>query len=159
MTNFVSMLLKVLQLADFSYKVQVLAALQLLQADQGIPNGSVVQQAVLRILADDQNPPSCVNEHQKRFIMAGLTMMQTLGIYGREFYTELMVQFLEADSDVRWAVHIVLSSLAICSSNYSCIMVCLLQESNNGHSSGLWAEGRTHVLSQGAGQLGHLGSG
>ena len=104
MINFVSMLLRAMNIADFGFKVEILGGIKELHAQYGIPNGNVVQQALLNILGDQKNSPSCVNEHQKKFIVEALQVIQTLGIYGRDYYTELMAQFLEADKEVRYKI-------------------------------------------------------
>ena len=101
MVNFVSLLLRAMNIADYAFKVEILLGIKELHMEYGIPNGNMVQQALLNILGDSKNPPSCVNPHQKTFIIEAFMLIQTLGIYGREFYTELMAQFLEADKEVR----------------------------------------------------------
>lgn len=48
------------------------------------------------------NPPTCQDPVQKEFIKTALLLMQQLGEYDKDFCVELMVQFLEADREVRY---------------------------------------------------------
>ena len=101
MVAFISMLLKALNIAEYQHKVAITKAIGKLHREEGIPNGNTVHTVLLTQLSDSADPPTCLNEHQKAFIVEALRLMQSMGLYDREFYTELMVQFLEADADVR----------------------------------------------------------
>ncbi len=101
MSQFVNMLIRVMKIADFEHKKEVVRALMVLHQDEGLPNAEVVQKALLGILGPKRGAPSCLNEHQKEFITSSLTLMQSLGVYDKDFYVELMVQFMESDMDVR----------------------------------------------------------
>ncbi len=102
MVSFISILLKVLNIAEFRLKVDIVLAIGKLHKEEGIPNATTVQTVLLTILSDSDDTPSCLNQYQKAFIIEALTLMQSMGLYDRFFYTELMVQFLEADTHVRY---------------------------------------------------------
>ena len=67
----------------------------------GITNADVVYKTLYSVLNHHTTPPSCQDPIQKDFISKAIMLLTTLGIYDRDFYMELMVQFMDADSDVR----------------------------------------------------------
>ncbi|ELT93743.1 hypothetical protein CAPTEDRAFT_227356 [Capitella teleta] len=97
----VEMLAKVLRFSEYVERIEILKALKMLQREEGIPNPEVILKALYSVFGAHCNPPSCLDPTQKTFINEGIKMMQTLGVYDRDFYVELMVQILEADASVR----------------------------------------------------------
>ena len=85
--------------------------------------------------------------------------MQVLGRYDRDYYTELMVQFLDGDKEVR--LHRLNSPPLLHVFNHKTPPIHLLksppfQTKCNGRAEAEWDEGRAQVLDEGAGQLGRV---
>ena len=102
MSTFVNMLVRVMKIAEFHYKVDIACALITLNRDESLPHADHIQKALLLLLGPKRNAPSSLVHDQKQFILVALELMQALGVYNRDFYVELMVQFMESDMDVRY---------------------------------------------------------
>ena len=88
-------------MAEWSFKVDVLEALQTLVSNETVPQTEVVARTVMSILGDQKDLPTCINPQQKKFIGSSLKLVHSLGSWEKDFYVELLLQFLEADNDVR----------------------------------------------------------
>ena len=60
-------------------------------------------QVLYVIFSHHTHPPTCAVEVEKTFIRKAIEVMQVLGKYDRNFFTELMVQFLDGDKEIRCA--------------------------------------------------------
>ncbi len=96
-------LLPLMKESDFKHKTDMVRALLTLQREYGLPDVEQVQKAICAQLASEGNAPSCVDTDQKQFILLALQLLQTMGVYNRNFYAELMVQFVDGDRDIRYA--------------------------------------------------------
>ena len=98
---FINMLLKAVHVAEYPHKVSLVEAIGQLQREEGIPNGHSVHQSLLSFMSSSSQAPNCQYPDQKTFIIAALNLIQGLGIWDRDFYCELITQFLEADNELR----------------------------------------------------------
>ena len=58
-------------------------------------------QVLYSVLNHHTHPPTCMVEVEKAFIKKAVELLQLLGTHDRDFYVELMVQFLDGDKDMR----------------------------------------------------------
>ena len=66
-----------------------------------IPNTDVVYKTMYSVLNHHTTPPSCQDPVQKEFISKAVQLLTAMGTYDRDYFMELLVQLMEADSDVR----------------------------------------------------------
>lgn len=72
------------------------------RGQEGIPNPEAVYKALYGVFGGHQcGAPSCQNPLDREFILEALGVMQLLGVYDRDFFAELMVQFLDGSRDIR----------------------------------------------------------
>ena len=102
MSKFVNMLVRVMKIAEYRYKTDIAYALITLNQDETLPHADHIQKALLLILGPKRNAPSSVVYDQKQFILVALELMHILGVHNRDFYAELLVQFIESDMDIRY---------------------------------------------------------
>ncbi|XP_071957525.1 WD repeat-containing protein 97-like isoform X2 [Antedon mediterranea] len=102
--NFVTMLLKLVKIADFGMKSPITEAIAVLNQQEQLSNSRAVYETMISTL-NKNNGPSCSDEEQKMFIVSGLKLLCAMGIYEQDFIIEAMVQFLDGDRQVRELVH------------------------------------------------------
>jgi hypothetical protein len=89
---------------DYSYKIAIVEALLMLHAqDEFADNLShTVIKAMSSVLNHQKDYPTCMIEDQRNFIIVCMKGMQKLLTSpDKEFVTELLVQFLDGDKEVR----------------------------------------------------------
>ncbi|OWF56397.1 WD repeat-containing protein [Mizuhopecten yessoensis] len=104
--NFATMLSRVIRLADYPMKTSITEALTMLftQEDMSEATVSAIDKTLVAILNHSKEPPTCLVTSQKSFILSSLRAMTKFGLYDKEYITELMVQFLDGDKEVRITV-------------------------------------------------------
>ncbi|XP_033117217.1 WD repeat-containing protein 97-like isoform X2 [Anneissia japonica] len=102
--NFVTMLLKLVKIADYGMKNRITEAISLLNQQEQLSNSRAVYETIISTL-NKGNGPSCTDEEQKMFIMNSLKLLSAMCIYEKDFLIEAMVQFLDGDREVRELVH------------------------------------------------------
>ena len=96
------MLLNCLRDADWRYASDIVEQLQGIQRDQGLPHAADVQRTLLGALRDGRSgPPTCLDPYGKDLLLSGLRLLHSLNMWDRDFYAEVMVQFIEGDKDAR----------------------------------------------------------
>jgi len=113
--TFVNMIVKLLRIAEFHHKVQVINAILLVHSEEGLADSVManVVKTLLSVLNHHTTPPYCGVPDQKDFIMAALRALGLFGVKDKEVICELCVQFLDGDRDVRSSVLEVMSSLGL----------------------------------------------
>ena len=101
MPSFLAKLLECLREADWRHRVDIVETLVQIHRDENLACIRDVQNTLLGILGDHENPPSCLDPYSKDFLLSTLRLLHGLNMWNRDFYAELMVQFLEGDKDVR----------------------------------------------------------
>lgn len=101
--SFVSMIMKLLRFATFPHKTSVAEAITLVHTQEILSEATchAVQKMLLTALNHHANTPSCADPEQKTFILAAIKGLQAMGICDKEFVVEMLVQFLDGDSEVR----------------------------------------------------------
>ncbi|KAL3860750.1 hypothetical protein ACJMK2_010825 [Sinanodonta woodiana] len=104
--NFVNMLLRLIRIGDYSEKASIVDALAMLHAQEEFSDALVhsVCKTISSVLNHHKDPPTCMRSDQKNFILSSLKTMQKLGLQDKDFFTELLVQFLDGDKEVRSTV-------------------------------------------------------
>ncbi|XP_060556270.1 WD repeat-containing protein 97-like [Ruditapes philippinarum] len=114
--NFVAALVKLIKTVDYSYKIAIVEALLMLHAqDEFADNLShTVIKAMSSVLNHQKDYPTCMIEDQRNFIIVCIKGMQKLLTSpDKEFVTELLVQFLDGDKEVRAVVITILTSIGM----------------------------------------------
>ncbi|XP_033754622.1 WD repeat-containing protein 97-like isoform X2 [Pecten maximus] len=104
--NFATMLSRVLRLAEYPMKTTITDALTMLftQEDMSESTVAAIDKTLVAILNHSKEPPTCMVSSQKSFILSSLKAMTKFGLYDKEYITELMVQFLDGDKEVRLTI-------------------------------------------------------
>ena len=58
--------------------------------------------AVAGVLNHHKDPPTCMMEDQRNFIVTAIKTLHQMGTHDKDFVTELLVQFLDGDKEVRY---------------------------------------------------------
>ena len=97
------MLSRLLRIAEYIYKIAVTDAMAMLYTQEDISDGTVhaVSKTLIAVLNHAKDPPTCMVEEQKNFILSAIRAMSKFNIKDKEFVTELLVQFLDGDKEVR----------------------------------------------------------
>lgn len=113
--NFMMTLNRLLRIAEYMHKIAVTDAMAMLYTQEDIGDGTVhsVAKNLIAVLNLHKEPPTCMVEEQKNFIISALRAMSKFGIKDKEFVSELMVQFLDGDKEVRMTVIDLLSSIGL----------------------------------------------
>lgn len=101
---FVTMLLRLLKIADYGMKTPILYAILTLHQQDPIPNAEMVLDLILSIL-NKSNGPTCQDEDQKEFIVACLHFIKSYGKFNKKVVVEIMVEFVDGDKAVREMAH------------------------------------------------------
>ena len=99
---FVSMVTRLLRVAEFNHKIHVAEALRTIHQEHGILNADTVYRTLYSVLNHHTHPPTCLDPTEKAFIMESIQLMKALSVYDVDFYTELIAQFLDGDKEVRY---------------------------------------------------------
>lgn len=101
--NFAIMVSKLLRIAEYIHKISVADALIMMQTQEDFtePTAHQITKTLSAVLNDHKEPPTCMDDKQKSFIVSSLRLLNNLNIRDKEFITELMVQFLDGDKEVR----------------------------------------------------------
>ncbi|KAK3085393.1 hypothetical protein FSP39_002701 [Pinctada imbricata] len=104
--GFITMLSRLLRIAEYVYKIAVTDAIAMLYTQEDISDGTVhsIAKTLIAVLNHPKDPPTCLVEEQKNFIMSALRAMSKFSSRDKEFVTELLVQFLDGDKEVRTTV-------------------------------------------------------
>lgn len=94
---------RLLRIAEYMHKIAVTDAMAMIYTQEDIGDGTVnsVSKHLIGVLNNHKDPPTCLVEEQKNFIISALRAMSKFGVKDKEFVTELMVQFLDGDKEVR----------------------------------------------------------
>lgn len=94
---------RLLRIAEYMHKIAVTDAMAMLYTQEDIGDGTLhsVAKNLIAVLNLHKEPPTCMVEEQKNFIISALRAMSKFGIKDKEFVSELMVQFLDGDKEVR----------------------------------------------------------
>ncbi|XP_033626173.1 WD repeat-containing protein 97-like isoform X4 [Asterias rubens] len=111
-TAFVAMLLRLLKISDYAMKTPILEAIIMLYQQDSLANTKVVVDTLMGVL-NKSNPPTCQDQDEKSFILMSLRALQAMTNPDAEMITELIVQFLDGDKDVRELVHDIFLSLGL----------------------------------------------
>eukprot|EP00057_Strongylocentrotus_purpuratus_P009425 XP_011663899.1 PREDICTED: uncharacterized protein LOC581299 isoform X4 [Strongylocentrotus purpuratus] len=101
---FVTMLLRLLKIADYGMKTPILYAILALHQQDPIPNVESVMDLILSILNKNIGP-TCQDEDQKDFIVACLHFFKAHGKFSKKVVVEIMVEFVDGDKMVREMAH------------------------------------------------------
>ncbi|XP_041453812.1 WD repeat-containing protein 97-like isoform X10 [Lytechinus variegatus] len=101
---FVTMLLRLLKIADYGMKTPILYAILALHQQDPIPNAESVLDLLLSILNKSVGP-TCQDEDQKDFIVACLHFFKAYGKFNKKVVVEIMVEFVDGDKMVREMAH------------------------------------------------------
>ena len=101
--NFMTMLSRLLRVAEYVFKTKITDSLSMLYTQENIsdPTAHNTSKTLISVLNNPKDPPTCLDEEQKTFIVAALQCLSKLGIKDKDFITEMMVQFLDGDKEVR----------------------------------------------------------
>ncbi|XP_052231228.1 WD repeat-containing protein 97-like isoform X3 [Dreissena polymorpha] len=114
--NFVSHLVKLLKTADYKFKNAIVDALLMLHAQDEFADNlaHMVIKGMSAVLNHQKDYPTCMMEEQRSFILLCLKALQKLSTSpDKEFVTELLVQFLDGDKEVRTMVNAILTSAGL----------------------------------------------
>ncbi|XP_048765698.2 WD repeat-containing protein 97-like isoform X2 [Ostrea edulis] len=113
--NFMMTLSRLLRIAEYMHKIAVTDAMAMIYTQEDIGDGTVnsVSKHLIGVLNNHKDPPTCLVEEQKNFIISALRAMSKFGVKDKEFVTELMVQFLDGDKEVRMTVTDLLSAIGL----------------------------------------------
>ncbi|XP_062569311.1 WD repeat-containing protein 97-like isoform X2 [Saccostrea cucullata] len=111
--NFMMTMSRLLRIAEYMHKIAVTDAMAMLYTQEDIGDGTIhsVSKNLIAVLNHHKEPPTCLVEEQKNFIISALRAMSKFGVKDKEFVSELMVQFLDGDKEVRMTVLDLLSSI------------------------------------------------
>ncbi|CAH1779292.1 unnamed protein product [Owenia fusiformis] len=101
---FITMLLRLVRIASFKHKSDVVEAILRINQDFGVPNNDAVLRTLLSVLNHHTHPPTCAVPEEKMFILSAIKCMQSMGIFDKDFCTGLMVEYIEGDKDIRQIV-------------------------------------------------------
>ena len=101
------MISRLLRVAEFLFKTKITDSISLLYTQENISDGTAhtVSKTLISVLNSPKDPPTCLVEEQKAFIVAAIQALSKLGIKDKDFITEMMVQFLDGDKEVRSVSH------------------------------------------------------
>lgn len=110
------MLSRLLRVAEYIFKTKITDSLSMLYTQENISDGTshAVSKTIISVLNNPKDPPTCLVEEQKAFIVAALQALNKLGVKDKEFVTEMMVQFLDGDKEVRYEKFRVFSRYNTC---------------------------------------------
>ncbi|XP_071494014.1 uncharacterized protein [Diadema antillarum] len=103
-TAFVTMLLRLIKIADYGMKTPILYSIITLHQQDPIANADSVLDIILAIL-NKNNGPTCHDEDQKDFIVACLHFIKAYGVFNKKVVIEIMVEFVDGDKMVREMAH------------------------------------------------------
>ena len=111
-----TMLSRLLRVAEYMFKTKITDSLSMLYTQENISDGTshTVSKTIISVLNNPKDPPTCLVEEQKAFIVAALQALNKLGVKDKEFVTEMMVQFLDGDKEVRYKKFRVFSRYNTC---------------------------------------------
>lgn len=101
---FATILMRVLKTAEYAYKTAIAESLMQLHSQESLYDSTGIMKTFVGILNSRTDAPSCAIENQKRFILYCLKALQHLGMKDRDYITELMLQYLDGDREVRYGV-------------------------------------------------------
>ena len=103
-----SSLLKLMKTAEYADKCNIVEAILMLHAQDEFADNlaHMVIKNISNLLNHQKDYPTCMIEDQRNFIVISIKALQKLSMTpDKEFVTELLVQFLDGDKEVR-LVHI-----------------------------------------------------
>ncbi|CAD5122796.1 DgyrCDS11202 [Dimorphilus gyrociliatus] len=101
--NFVTMIARLIRIAEYKLKVQIIQALQLLYDQHGIPDPplNTVIKNIISVLNHHSFPPNCKDPMEKMFVIESFKLLHSVGAKDRETHVELIYYYLEGDISVR----------------------------------------------------------
>lgn len=101
--NFMTMLSRLLRVAEYVFKTKITDSVSMLYTQENISDATTlsVSKTIISVLNNPKEPPTCLVEDQKAFILAALQALNKLGVKDKDFVIEMMVQFLDGDKEVR----------------------------------------------------------
>ena len=112
-SGFVTMLIRVLKVSDFSHKIDVCRALSYIHKNQGLSNHDSVSNTLISILRSNINPPSPSDAHGQTFIISALQLLHLFENRDLDYYVELLTQFLDGNKTIRSQVVDLLKSCGV----------------------------------------------
>ena len=102
--RFVKFLLSVMRLASFSDKSSVVEAILGLHSHDPLsdPTCRCLHSSLMAELNRSGCAPSLDDVEQKDFILVALRALDVVGVHSKDFYVEMLAQFLDGDEDVRY---------------------------------------------------------
>ncbi|XP_074656785.1 WD repeat-containing protein 97-like [Tubulanus polymorphus] len=98
---FITMLLRVMKIAELQIKISVMNAILTIHHQEGVTNNEAVTKTVIGLLNSSENPMTCLDALQKEFILTALRLTCAMRSYTKDLYAEVMCQYMDGDKDVR----------------------------------------------------------
>ncbi|KAL4234274.1 hypothetical protein ACF0H5_005924 [Mactra antiquata] len=114
--NFISSLVKLIKTVEYPYKIAIIEAIMMLHAQDELPDNltHTVVKAISTVLNHQKDYPTCMIEEQRNFIIVSVKAIQKLSTTpDKEFVTEMLVQFLDGDKEVRSEVMTILTNCGL----------------------------------------------
>lgn len=69
--------------------------------------------AVIGVLNHHKEPPTCMVEDERNFIVTSIRTLHKMGTHDKDFVTEMLVQFLDGDKEVRGTIQSILTNCGL----------------------------------------------
>jgi len=106
-SEFVDKLAQIMLVAECFVKIEIIQALSELQNVIGFAHGGIVSQTIYRILETAKIGAALSyyeDDDGQRFVCAALFLLYTMGLVERQFYTELMLAYIEGNEATRYVI-------------------------------------------------------
>ncbi|XP_052816853.1 uncharacterized protein LOC128243253 isoform X2 [Mya arenaria] len=114
--NIVSQLMKLVKTVEYVYKTPIIEAILILHAQDEFSENvaHIVIKGMSVVLNHQKDYPTCMLEEQRAFILTCLRALHKLTtVPDKEFVSELLVQFLDGDKQVRDLVNTIFQSAGL----------------------------------------------
>ena len=95
--------MRLIKVAEYIYKVAILESILLMHAQDEFVDSvaHTICKAVIGVLNHHKEPPTCMVEDERNFIVTAIKTLHKMGTHDKDFVTEMLVQFLDGDKEVR----------------------------------------------------------
>ncbi|ESO96594.1 hypothetical protein LOTGIDRAFT_239301 [Lottia gigantea] len=112
---FCMSLLKILKTTEFPNKSAISEALISLHLQEGFSDSTcqLASKIIISVLNDSKQAPVCAVDQEKIFIMVAVKALNSLSVKDKEFISEMILQYLDGDNDVRMLVCDILANCGL----------------------------------------------
>ncbi|KAL5022160.1 hypothetical protein ScPMuIL_001315 [Solemya velum] len=112
--SFATSMSRFVKIADYPLKISIVDAMLMLHAQEHISDHTALTLShTLISVLNQRDSPSCVVEDQKTFILTSLRALHKFKLRDKDFVSELLLQFLDGDKEVRLTVQDILTACGL----------------------------------------------